>query len=325
MFRYGRALIALAPTVATVAVCGSRDKVLEDQIFDVAGRLRSGLSKDNLLVSKTERNGVSVYYPRKSKFPVGLPICRIVKAQINAPVDEISAMWFNHDSRVDWDSSVVDTQVLKENDSETCVAYMEGKPGYIASARDFAITICRVPAGVVGINDFMSAAFVNVDAASLAPTATSWAVRGKMNSILLLKPLNAEVTEVTYVVEVQPNGWFFSWFVDYFGNRLADPIANMKKELERDLVVEDAEASVEEIARQRFKRHQAQMQEKNQTSIVKDVTADVEDLKKTLVILEARLQDIQKSQKAEDLDLSALEKRIQSDIVRLKRRIGQSS
>lgn len=176
----------------------------------------------------------------------------------------------------------------------------------------------------MGVNDFMSSAFVNVDASAIAPKATTWAVRGKMNSILLLKPLNAGVTEVTYVVEVQPNGWLFSFFVDYFGNCLADPIANMKKELEQDLVGEDANASVDEIARQRFKRHQAQLNEKNHTSIVKDVTADVEDLRNTLTILEARLADIRKSQKAEGMDLSALEKRVQSDIARLKARISRS-
>lgn len=190
---------------------------------------------------------------------------------------------------------------------------------------DFALTICRVPAGVVGINDFMSSAYVNVDASSIAPTATTWAVRGNMNSLLLLKPLNAGVTEVTYVVEAQANGWLFNFFVDYFGNCLADPIVNMKKELERDMVGEDANASVEEIARQRFKRHQAQLNEKHHTSIVKDVTADVEDLRRTLTILEARLSDIRKSQKAEGLDLSALESRVQSDISRLKSRISRSS
>ena len=187
------------------------------------------------------------------------------------------------------------------------------------------MTICRVPAGVLGINDFMSSAYVNVDASDLAPPAATWAVRGKMNSVLLLKPLNAELTEVTYVVEVQPNGWLFSWFVDYFGNCLADPIVHLKQELEQDLVGEDASASVEEIARQRFKRHQLQQREKNHTSIIKDVTAEVEDLRKTLSILEARLGDIRKTQKAEGLDLSALEKRVQSDISRLKARINKNS
>lgn len=309
-----------------VVFCASRDQKLEDQIFDVAGRLRAGLVKENMLTSKTQRNGVDIYYPRKSKFPSGgLPICRIVKAQINAPLDEVSAMWFNQDSRIDWDTSVTDCQILKEENSETCVTYFEGRAGYVVPARDFAMTICRVPAGVVGINDYMSSAYVNVDAASLAPRATSWAVRGKMNSLLLLRPLNAGVTEVTYVVEVQPNGWLFSWFVDYFGNCLADPIVNMKKELEDDLEGEDATASVEEIARQRFKRHQLQKEEKNHTSIVKDVTADVEDLKKTVQILEARLADIRKSQRSEGLDLSALEKRVKSDISRLNKRINQGS
>lgn len=187
------------------------------------------------------------------------------------------------------------------------------------------MTICRVPAGVLGINDFMSTAFVNVDASDIAPKATSWAVRGKMNSVLLLKPLNAGLTEVTYVVEVQPNGWLFSFFVDYFANFLADPVANMKKELEHDLVGEDANASVEEIARQRFKRHQAQLNEKNHASIVRDgVPADVEDMRRTLVVLEARLADIRKTQKA-GMDLSTLEKRVQADIARLKQRISQSS
>lgn len=117
------------------ALCVSRDPKLEDQIFDVAGRLRAGLVKDNVLNSKTQRNGVEVYYPRKSKFQGGLPICRIVKAQINAPLDEISAMWKNHDSRIDWDSSVTDSQVLQEPDSETCVVYVEGKAGYLVPAR----------------------------------------------------------------------------------------------------------------------------------------------------------------------------------------------
>jgi hypothetical protein len=176
----------------------------------------------------------------------------------------------------------------------------------------------------VGIKDFMSSAYVNVDAANVAPKATSWAVRGNMNSLLLLKPLNAELTEITYVVEVKPNGWLFTYFVDFFANSLADPIINMKKELEGDLDGEDVNASVDEIALHRFKRHQAQLQEKNHTSIVKDVTADVADLRKTLQILEARLVDIRKSQRAEGLDLSALEKRVQSDITRLKTRISQS-
>ena len=138
MLRQYKILAAVAPALSTVITCTScapRDKALEDQIFDVAGRLRAGLVKENVLTSKTERSGVEVYYPRASKFPPGLPICRVIKAQINAPLDEISAMWFNHDSRVDWDTSVVDTQVLKEYDSETCVAYVEGKSGYVASAR----------------------------------------------------------------------------------------------------------------------------------------------------------------------------------------------
>lgn len=191
----------------------------------------------------------------------------------------------------------------------------------ITFSADFSLTICRVPAGVVGMNDFMSSAFVNVDAGQTAPAANSWAVRGKMNSLLLLKPLNAEQTEVTYVVEVQPNGWLFTMFVDYFANCLADPIANMKAELEHDLVGEDASASVEDIARQRFRRHQ-QQQEKHHSSIVKDVTLDdAEDLRKTLDILEARLADIRKTQRAEGIDLSALEKRVQADISRLKKRI----
>jgi hypothetical protein len=137
MFRNYKLLASavLLPTGCNLAFCVSRDQKLEDQIFDVAGRLRSGLVKENLLTSKTVRDGVEIYYPRKSKFPRGLPICRVVKAQINAPLDEISAMWFNQDSRTDWDTSVTDCQLIDQGDSDTCVTYFEGRAGYIVPAR----------------------------------------------------------------------------------------------------------------------------------------------------------------------------------------------
>ena len=133
------AAAVLLPMGCKKALCVARDPKLEDQIFDVAGRLRLGLVKENVLTSKTQRNGVDVFYPRKSKFRGGLPICRVVKAQINAPLDEISAMWKNQDSRIDWDKSVTDSQILQEDDSETFQTYFEGKAGYIASARGVCV------------------------------------------------------------------------------------------------------------------------------------------------------------------------------------------
>lgn len=173
----------------------------------------------------------------------------------------------------------------------------------------------------MGLRDFMSVAFINVDASAEVPK-TATAVRGKQNSILLLQPVNAETTDVTYVVEVQPNGWVPTVMAEFFGDNLIKTLRDLKVELEDMENLEEAGASVEEAARMRFKRHLAQQQDKHST-IVTDVTSSLEDLKVARAALEKRLKDIQKSKSTDGLDLSALEGRVKRDIAQLTARISK--
>jgi hypothetical protein len=168
----------------------------------------------------------------------------------------------------------------------------------------------------------MSVAFINVDASTVLPTSSS-AVRGKQNSILVLQPINAETTEVTYVVEIQANGWIPSFVAEFFADNLVSTLRSMKAELEAGENQEEASATIEEAARMRFKRHLAQKEGKQGTTIVNDVTSSVEDLKVAKAALEKKLQDIRKSKATDGLDLSELESRVKKDLSHISERIRQ--
>ena len=237
----------------------------------------------------------------------------------------MSSLWQSQGARKNWDSNYCDdSQVVKEYNSETSLAYIRGRPGYVIPARDYAFHICRVPGGIVGLNDFMSVAFINVDAANAVPTCgTAWAVRGNMNSILLLRPVNAEITDVTYIVECSVNGWIFPFVAEYFADTIVKTLTNMKKELEADENSEEATASIEEAARLRFQRHLAQKEENKATTIVNDITSNPEDLQETLAILQRRLKEIQASKRTDGIDLSRLEDRVKKDIAHITHRLQQ--
>lgn len=190
-------------------------------------------------------------------------------------------------------------------------------------ARDFAFNICRVPGGMVGLRDFMSVAFINVDASTVVPPTAS-AVRAKHNSILVLQPINAETTEVTYVVEVQANGWIPSFVAEFFADNLVSTLRSMKAELEAAENNEEASATIEEAARLRFKRHLAQKEGKHSTTIINDVTSNVEDLRVAKAALEKKLQEIRKAKSTEGLDLSELENRVKKDLNQISERIRQA-
>ncbi|CAE7588073.1 unnamed protein product, partial [Symbiodinium microadriaticum] len=187
-------------------------------------------------------------------------------------------------------------------------------------ARDFAFHICRVPGGMVGLRDFMSVAFINVDASADLPQSPS-AVRGKQNSILLLQPVNAEVTDVTYVVEVQAGGWVPSFIAEYFGDNLVKTLRGMKVELEASVELEGAGASVEEVARIRFKRHLAQQEGNISATAMSDMTVNVDDLKAVRTAMEKKLKDIQK---AKSPDFAELEGRVKKDIAQISAQIRQA-
>lgn len=63
-----------------------------------------------------------------------------------------------------------------------------------------------VPPSPLGPHPPLSLSAVQVNAPSAVPEANG-AVRGNINSLLFLEPIDATTTRARYVVEVEPKGW----------------------------------------------------------------------------------------------------------------------
>jgi hypothetical protein len=325
MARARTALFGFLPSIIAAqssVFCSKREKALEDKIFEVSNRLKIGLI-ENEKKCRPPKDGVQICTLANIRYGwKGYPLVRIANARIKAPIEEVSSCWFNQGARKKWDTNFCDeSQLLKEYDNETALAYIRGKTRYLFPSRDFAFHVCRVPGGLVGIQNYLAVAFINTDAAQEVP-ATAWSVRGNMNSILLLQAVNAQVTDVTYIIEYAVNGWVPTFIAELAADNAANTLLQLKKDLEEEESSEQG-VSIEEAARMRFRKHQMQKEEKKSATIVNDVTSSRADLEKTVAILEAKLLDIQKTRRNEGLDLGDLENRVKSDIKSIRERIKQ--
>jgi hypothetical protein len=82
---------------------------------------------------------------------------------------------------------------------------LAGKPKPFISPRDFCFTSCRIPASLAR-HPFQAQVFVQIDSAQDVP-ADAQCVRGNTYSVIVLTPLSAERTKVTYIVDMAVNGW----------------------------------------------------------------------------------------------------------------------
>jgi hypothetical protein len=319
------ALLGFLPSLLagqSLASCSTkRDKDLEEKIFNVSNRLKIALLENEKKCRPRNKDGVQICTLANIRYGwKGYPLVRVAHARVQAPIEELSSCWFLQGARKSWDVDFCEeSQLVKEQDSETALAYIRGKTRYLFPSRDFAFHVCRVPGGLLGIQDYLTVAFVNTDASNEVPIS-AWSVRGNMNSILLLRPVNAQVTDVTYIVEYAVNGWVPTFLAEFAADNAVSTLLQLKKQVEAEESFEEG-VSIEEAARKRFQKHQMQKEENKSATIVSDVTSSREDLQRTLAILEAKLGDIQKARRSEGLDLADLEKRVKGDIQKLRERI----
>lgn len=320
-----RNIVALsACALPSVAWCNisANKKEFDKAVYQVSDRLKLCLKEENLRLVKKTKDEVKIYTLRDHrKWENGLPVVRVAVADIHAPIDEVAAMWNDQAGRKSWDIyNCNDSQVVRTVNNDVKLTYILTLPGYVVPARDFVHYTCRVPGGIIGLQNFMSIVFLNIDAATELPMTPS-AVRGRLNSALVLEPKNAETTRATYIVEASANGWIPSFVFDFSANSLVRTLSMLKAELEAAESEEEKAATVEEAARLRFQRHQRQKEKQGET-IVNDVTATAEDLKETLALLEAKLKDVKKMESANGLDMSELKQRISKDIAKTKSRLS---
>lgn len=298
---------------ANVTVCSNdgTSNQKSEKILSLAQRLKIGID-DSQRKFLRDRNGVKIFYPKSTKSFV-LPIVRIGEVEINASVEIIAAQWEEFQNRKDWDESVADTQLINLDGKK--VAYIQQRAIFPIPSRDFSFSMHKLPGGVLGINDFRVIAFINVDDSN--SIVQSWkAIRGKTNSILVLRPVGFNKTLVTQVIEVSPGGWIFNVFgiADACaGDNVVNSLSFLKKSIESTEEEESSQLSVEEAAQKRMQKNKAK-KEQAELSIVEDVTVEKEDLLATVALLQRKLKELQATEVSQGMDLSALRKRVESDL-----------
>ncbi|CAM9828861.1 unnamed protein product, partial [Chrysoparadoxa australica] len=153
-------------------------------------QMREGAATD-----RGERQGVEVftvkdYNAHRNKG--GLPVVRMGKATIKAPVDDVAQFWWNINARKTWDPSTNDSQLVKAMSNDCRLVYLQGKPkaGGMISSRDTCYTMHRLSGRVAG-----SVIFVQVNERDGVPT-TKASVRGSdVNSYLMLEPEGPVLTK----------------------------------------------------------------------------------------------------------------------------------
>jgi hypothetical protein len=315
-----RFIISSTITVGVPLVVCERSEIdISSRVYELSKRLSCTLDEDNLLLRKTLPDGVKIFSLRNK--PLGNYNVRVIKGTIKAPMDEVVTVWENQNSRKKWDPyNCKEGQTLSRINKDISLSYLLSQRGLLIPSRDFVYYTSRVPGGTVGSDNYMSVAFVNVDANTEFPT-TIWAVRGQVNSILLLEPISAQTTNVTHIVEINTGGWVWKSIAAYYLDRLGNTLSMLKKDLEKEETMEEAAMSIEAAAKLRFNKHKALKEEI--TLIADDVTANQEDLKEALRLLEKKLSDVKSSERKERLDLSELRSRIENDIARIKERLGK--
>jgi hypothetical protein len=251
----------------------------------------------------------------------GFPIARIGEIEIKGTPKEINETFMDFINRKDWDSTCQDSQNIISKIDGDSVNFFVGKAGVLVPAREFVFQQMNVPSSVVGINDLASICVYLKDANEKQPSKIRWdTVRGRMNALLILQPIGSSKTKVTYIIEVEPNGWA-RWFlsrevIDFFcGNCTTEMLLSLKADIEKSF---DEGLSVEEAARREFQKKL--QKEKHFVSIVDDVGVDKQDIKDTLAMLHNKLRELEKTERTEKLDLSALKNRVREDIRKARSR-----
>ena len=315
--------------------CDEKESSRNRDAYGVITKFKQALphvDNNNLLVGKVSlKDGTIVYKTKVKSLSRDYPNFKVAQTEIRAPIDEIVSLYLNHELRKDWDktnfksSSVIASEISQ---SEENMNYLLGRPGYVYPSRDFVFVYRKLPGGVVGLHDYRTVAILSMDSAESIPNSM-WAVRGNMNSLLVLEPISAERTRATYIIEINYRGWLPAFLVDLNGNQLISTLQLLKKELEGAEAGDDSTLSIEEAARRRFQKRIEYEKRKEDsgaagaTLIDNEFLGSRDDLVNTISILEKRLANILSTERTEKLDLSDLRRRVESDLRNARERLNK--
>ena len=316
----------------------------EDDGFKVSQRLRSALLNPSILRERFKAKlagekisstigDLKVYtlFNKEGKYQFegegALPIARMATIEVTAEPALVADLLEDISTRKEWDDTCVDSQKTITKDGTTILSYFRGKPGYVVPAREFVFTQSRLNGAVVG-KDYSAIVIFCKDASDKLPNLSLNRVRGRINSLLILEPLGLTKTRVTYLVEMDAGGIIAKWLMgNGFSNFVAGDspvsfLSSLKKAAEAHIL--DESLGVEEAARITFQKS-LKKRDSFGSSIVDDVglasATSKEDLLATVKVLEARLADIRRSERADKLNLSELRARVSNDLEKAKQQL----
>ena len=301
----------------------------EDEVYEIAQRLRIGLTPQNLRLRKEYTAvGLKVFSVRgKEGYNVfgskGRPVCRVSQIEIGANMEEVILLLEDPTIRSVYDPDhCVESRAIKSSSSGS---YVRGRAGWLIPARDFCAERFKLSPAIVGINNFQSVVFLFKDASALMPS--SWqAWRGKANTIVVLEPLSPTRVLITYLIEADVGG-YASWLdrstVDFVvGDSLVMWLVGLKTHVE-SRGKETENMTIEEAARMRFQRKQKQEASASLLDDLDTVGVTKENIKETILMLERKLVDIGNKERQDNLDLSALKNKIREDLASLRQKHTQ--
>ena len=251
----------------------------------------------------------------------GLPVARIASVEIKGDVKSVAAMWSNAQARQQWDQTAASTSAAISAKDGIQYNVFRGKQGWLIPAREFVYTCVALPPAVVGLNSINSMVVFQKDAHDKLPQGAGGAVRGEMNSLLVLEPVGHHKTKATLLVECDPKG--LSWLlgsgtVDFLaGDGIVKPLWWLKVAVEEGL--DDDSLSIEAAAQKRFLRKQNAERELGATIVDPGSTeSSEEDLQETIRILEDRLRAIARDERETGLNLSDLKTRVKNDLAKAR-------
>jgi hypothetical protein len=141
-------LIGITVNLGADSVC-ERDR--GELVLATAQHLKSGLSLDDLRVTKSAYDGIEIYKPKRNfdKFGAnGMSIARVATTEIRCNHKELVSLWLNQSARTSWDTSCKAVYPIKSNKDDGAVNtqlshFVEKSPSGLDPSRDYVIEVLQ--------------------------------------------------------------------------------------------------------------------------------------------------------------------------------------
>ena len=236
----------------------------------------------------------------------------------NCSVKDIEDLWFDQGMRATYDPSVTKSRVVRKFDDSHALVHFHGRSGWVLPTRDYSCNIWRTAGGAAGLRDISSSVIIMTNDSKFP---SDWrSVRGKHNSLLVLQPIGPHV-RCTYLSEMDYGGWIWTSVANLFADKIADPLVSIKSFIDGQKE-DESEGTIEQVARKRIEKMK-QMQRKKEmaSTLVDDVIVDKKDLQDTIDMLQKRLNDVRAMERAQNLDMSELKGKIQTQLRKANERM----